>query len=164
MQQPDEVEAPAPPPTEAQGLQVVPAQGVEGTAITQRALQRPPNLGATPIPGGKNVTLRKLVYRVYWMCPHLAPADVFAVSRYGALSLRFMRSESRLRALGELTQAGDPRKLLPEQRGLAAELRQHESALGITASARASLGVDVGRMRAMDLASLMAADQQAGKQ
>ena len=97
---------------------------------------------------------RKLVYEVFRLSPHLTGADVRAVARYAALSRRFMRGERRLAKLGDTTAAGDPRKLAAEQRSLAAELRQHEAALGITAASRAALGVNVGRMQ--DLAAMMA--------
>lgn len=130
------------------------SQGVDSVPATRRTTLRPPNLDGVPVPGGKSHTQRKLVYEVFWQCPHLTGADVRAVARYAALSLRFMRGERRLRELGETTVAGDPRKLAAEQRFLAAELRQHEAALGITAASRASLGVDLGRMA--DLAALMA--------
>ena len=150
----DEARAAPPVNSSASASQNGASQGADGVPATRRTALRPPNLDGVPVPGGKSHTQRKLVYEVFWQCPHLTGADVRAVARYAALSLRFMRAERRLRELGETTAAGDPRKLAAEQRFLAAELRQHEAALGITAASRASLGVDLGKMQ--DLASLMA--------
>lgn len=127
--------------------------GVEREPTTRRRMVRPENLDGVAIPGGKAHTLRRFVYDVYEQCPHLGPADVRAVARYGALSLRFMRGERRLRELGDLTLAGDPRKLVAEQRALSGELSRLERDLGITIGARAALGVSVGQMKRQDAAA-----------
>lgn len=134
------------------------SQGVDTPPAIRRVSIRPSNLDGVPVPGGKSHTLRKFVYQVFRLSPHLCGPDVIAVARYAALSLRFMRGERRLAKLGETTAAGEPRKLASEQRFLAAELRMHEAALGITAASRAALGVNVVRMQ--DLASLMAGRPQ----
>ncbi len=126
--------------------------GVEREPTTRRRMVRPENLDGVAIPGGRTSTLRRVVFDVYSQCPHLGPADVRAVARYAALSLRFMRGERRLRELGDLTQAGDPRKLVAEQRALSGELSRLERDLGVTVSARAGLGLDVARGRILDAA------------
>jgi hypothetical protein len=48
---------------------------------------------------------------------------------------------------GLVTADGDPVKALAELRSLSMELSRLEASLGITAVARAGLGVDIGRMR-----------------
>ncbi len=87
------------------------------------------------------------------------PGDIHALTRWAHLFEVWRRMAARLDRDGFLRQDGDPKKLLAEWRALSAELSRLEAALGITAAARAALGVDVARMR--DLAGAMA-DRGAG--
>lgn len=111
----------------------------EAQALPARASRpvvrfRPANLGEAPIPGGRSRRVRRLVYQVYEQCPHLGPTDLQAVVRYVLLTERFLQGERRLR---EFPDPQFARYAAAEQRELAAELREHELALGITTEARA---------------------------
>ena len=106
--------------------------------VTSRKTARPANLGAVPIPGGRSQALRKLVYQVYEEFPHLNTGDVRAVARYAILTQRFTRGERQLQTRARTIGDGERQSLVLEQRALAAELRRHEAALGITAAPRAS--------------------------
>ena len=134
------------PPALVFGLVVI-AVGFTATALTSKAglptmparptpaqAKRPANLGGSPIPGGRSQPIRKLVYQLYAKHPHLGPSDLQTVARYALLSQRFMRGERR--AARQDAAANDQQWLLfaAEQRELAAELRQHEAALGFTAA------------------------------
>ena len=112
--------------------------GAEREWVTSHKSARPTNLGAVPIPGGRSQAVRKLVYQVYEDFPHLVAGDVRAVARYAVLSQRFTRGERQLPARARMTGDSERQSLLLEQRALAAELRRHEAALGITAAPRAS--------------------------
>ncbi len=105
--------------------------------VTSRKTARPANLGAVPIPGGRSQALRKLVYQVYEEFPHLNTGDVRAVARYAILTQRFTRGERQLQTRARKIGDGERQSLVLEQRALAAELRRHEAALGITAAPRA---------------------------
>lgn len=118
-------------------LQRLPA-GARPEWVTSRKTARPANLGAVPIPGGRSQALRKLVYQVYEEFPHLSTGDIRAVARYAILTQRFTRGERQLQARARSTGNGEWQSLVLEQRALAAELRRHEAALGITAAPRAS--------------------------
>ena len=118
-------------------LQRLPA-GARPEWVTSRKTARPANLGAVPIPGGRSQALRKLVYQVYEEFPHLSTGDIRAVARYAILTQRFTRGERQLQARARSTGNGEWQSLVLEQRSLAAELRRHEAALGITAAPRAS--------------------------
>ena len=112
--------------------------GVEREWVASRKTARPANLGPAPIPGGRSQAVRKLVYQVYEEFPHLGTGDVRAVARYAVLTQRFTRGERQLQARARTTGDGEWQSLILEQRALAAELRRHEAALGITAAPRAS--------------------------
>jgi hypothetical protein len=101
-----------------------------------RQIVRPENLGEVLIPRGTARGVRKLVYQVYEQCPHLGPADVRAVTRYALLTQRFLECERELSRLNEAERAEDALRTASEQRALAAELRLHEAALGISSNSR----------------------------
>ena len=119
----------------------------------RRADVRPEALRGVRIPA-RTRQGRRWVYRLFTACPWLALPDVPAAARLGDLYAAISRVSARLDRDGLTTASGDPRKLLAEWRALLAEARAHEAALGITAAARASLGVNVGKMA--DLAALLA--------
>ena len=102
----------------------------------------------------RNKSVRKLVARLFRECTWLAGADLPATVRWAVLSERFRRLAERLDGLPELTADNEPRKALAELRALSGEITKLEAALGITAAARAALGVNVGRLG--DLAEQMA--------
>lgn len=95
--------------------------------------QRPANLGGSPIPGGRSQAIRRLVYQLYAKHSHLGPSDLQTVARYALLSRRFMHGERRAARQDAATSDQQWLQFAAEQRELAAELRQHEAALGITA-------------------------------
>lgn len=107
-----------------------------------RQIVRPENLGEVLIPRGTARGVRKLVYQVYEQCPHLGPADVRAVTRYALLSQRFLECERQLSRLDEAERAEDGLQTAAEQRALAAELRLHEAALGMSSIARSPHGAN----------------------
>jgi len=128
---------------------------------------RPSPLVGVRIPS-RNQNTRDLVTRIYQENPHLQRSDLWATTRYAELSWKFRRlcelmdrlPDARMpdgavlpNAHAYIRQDFEPRKLLSELRGLSGELLRHEAALGITAGARAALGVDIGRMRSIDAAS-----------
>ncbi len=116
---------------------------------------RPPALVGHRI-GTRNPTVRRLVVGLFTECPWLSRADLPAAVRWGVLSEKFRRLAAVLDRLpdgGVITVQGDPRKALGELRALSGEITRLEQALGITAAARAALGVNVARL---DLASAMA--------
>lgn len=79
--------------------------------------------------------------------------DLYALVRWASIFRRWRSIDDRLERDGETKKDGDLRKLLPEWRALSAELRALEASLGITAGARAALGLDVARGRQLDLAA-----------
>lgn len=122
---------------------------------------RPPVLADVPIPGGKALAprVRTAIYSLFWECGWLTPADLPGVVRWARLSDMF----NRLAALADklppvrLSAKGDdaqPRAAWGELRALDTRITALEAALGVTASARAALGVNVARLG--DLAELMA--------
>ena len=94
-----------------------------------------------------------MVVGLYERCPHLSEADVYAAARLCHLYRKIERMGKDLQDRGLFKADGDPRKAISEWRQLMAEARAHEAALGITAAARAALGVDVGKMRSLDAAA-----------
>jgi hypothetical protein len=135
---------------------VVPQNGSDAVKTSARPLA----LVGVRIPS-RHVNARQLVVRVYEENPHLQRADLWAVTRYAELSWKFRRLAERMEEMpgGGLMRADmEPRKLLSELRVLSETLLRHERDLGITAAARAGLGVDLGRLQSMDLASAMSDD------
>jgi hypothetical protein len=111
------------------------ARPKEESPRMMRRLARPTNLGRALIPA-KSPSLRRLVYQIYSECPHLAPADARATVRYALLTQRFLKGEEKLRELETGHPSDGAHLLAAEQRALAAELREHEAALGIISTAR----------------------------
>ncbi len=110
---------------------------------------RPSALQGVRIPS-RNENARQLVFRIYEENPHLQRADLWAVTRYAELSWKFRRLAERMERMedgGLVRSDGEPRKLLAELRSLSDTLLRHERDLGITVTSRASLGLDVARMR-----------------
>ena len=142
-------------PTPANGSGDVPvsAAGGDEGKVTE---SRPAVLVGVRIPS-RNPTVRRNVVALFGECSWLSRADLPAAVRWGTLTEKFRRLAQLLDGLpegGVVTIAGEPRKALGELRALSGELSRLESALGITAAARAALGVNV--MLAQDLATAMA--------
>lgn len=120
------------------------------TGVGQVApLDRPSGLQGVAIPS-RDRSVRRMVVGLYERCPHLSEADVYAAARLCHLYRKIERIGKDLQDRGLFKADGDPRKAISEWRQLMAEARAHEAALGITAAARAALGVDISRMRSMD--------------
>ena len=113
---------------------------------------------ASPIPS-RNATVRRRVREVIDTCGYEpTTADVFAMVRWAHVYEKWRRIAEQLDEQGEVKKGdGEPRKLLDAWVRLSAELRSLESALGLTASARAALGVNL--LRGHDLAELMSESQ-----
>ena len=76
------------------------------------------------------------------------PGDIYALTRWAHLYEIWKSIGERLDDLGPTKADGEePRKLLSEFRAMSGELSRLEASLGITASARAQLGIDVTRLR-----------------
>ena len=113
------------------------------------SINRPPALQGVRIPS-RNATVRRAVVDLYRVCDWLSVADLPAATRWGYLFVRFRRLADVLDRLPPVKVAGgdaEPRKLDAELRAFSMEMGRLETQLGITVSARASLGVDVARMR-----------------
>ena len=131
----------------------MPLANVSGTVAHEG---RPGGLIGVAIPS-RNRTIRRRVLSLYRECSWLTGADVAAAVRWAVLGEKFRRLAEVLDKLPVVKVSGDdaePRKALAELRALSGEMTKLESALGITASARAALGVNVTRLQ--DLASAMA--------
>ena len=89
--------------------------------------------------------MRRMVGELYSRCPHLTGADVYATARLCHLYRKIERLGRDLEVRGLFRADGDPRKAIGEWRQLLAEARGHEAALGITAAARAAMGVDIAK-------------------
>lgn len=129
------------------------------TAIDTRSAAKPAPLDGVSVPT-RNRTIRRRVYALYSTCSWLTGADVGAAVRWATLTEKFRRLSEMLDRLPEggtvKVSKGDlePRKALAELRALSSEITKLETALGITASARAALGVNI--TRGLDLAQQMA--------
>ncbi len=103
----------------------------------------------SPIPS-RNPTVRR---RVREMADVLGyeptPGDLYALTRWAHLFEKWRSIGERLDEYGDVRADGEPKKLLSEWRALSDALSRLEAQLGITASARASLGLDIGRLRKM---------------
>ena len=145
----------SPLPTQAAPIPAVPpANGARAVAVTDR----PDGLVGVAIPS-RNRTIRRRVLALYRECSWLTGADVAAAMRWATLGEKFRRLSEVLDKLPVVKVSSDdaePRKALAELRALSGEMTKLESALGITATARAALGVNVNRLQ--DLASAMSAD------
>ena len=73
--------------------------------------------------------------------------DRYALVRWAHTYEKWRSIGERLDRDGDTRQDGEPKKLLAEWRALSDTLSRLERDLGLTATARASLGVDIGRMR-----------------
>ena len=123
------------------------AQGGSGSV---KISARPPALVGVRIPS-RSENVRQLVVRVYEENLHLHRADLWAVTRYAELSWKFRRLSELIDRMEDGNGAGylrkdmEPRRVLSELRALSGELLRHEGALGITAAARAAMGVDIAK-------------------
>jgi len=126
------------------------------------ASNRPPALQDRRIPS-RNATVRRRVVDLYRECSWLTGADLAAAVRWGTLSEKFRRMAQFLDRLPEggtvRADKGDVKayRALETLLRLNGEIAKLEAALGVTAAARAGLGVDLGRMRSLDTASRVAA-------
>ena len=121
---------------------VVVAQDGSGSV---KITARPPALVGIRIPS-RNENARQLVVRVYEENAHLQRADLWAVTRYAELSWKGRRLAELMERLpddGLMRKDLEPRKLLSELRALSDTLLRHERDLGITAVARAAMGVHI---------------------
>ena len=105
---------------------------------------RPSALVGVAIPS-RDRTVRRMVVDLYFRCPHLTAADIYAAARACHLYRKIERLGRDLEERGLFRADGDPRKAIGEWRQLMAEARAHEAALGITAAARAAMGVDIAK-------------------
>lgn len=144
----------------SEGVRTPAAAGMDARAIQNAAravtTMRPEPLRGVRVPS-RSMPARRLVVQLYEACPHLSRADLWTAVRWAELSLKFRRLSEYLDMQpegGVVRMDGEPRKALSEFRQLADAISRHEQALGVSAAARASLGVNVGRMA--DLAALMA--------
>lgn len=119
---------------------------------------RPPGLEGVAIPS-RNRTIRRRVFALYWECNWLAGGDISAAVRWAVLGEKFRRLAELLDRFPEggvvrVSVADlEPRKALGELRAISGEMSRLETALGLTAAARASLGVNLTHMK--DLAAAM---------
>ena len=101
----------------------------------------------SPIPD-RDPTIRRWVSE---MLPTLGyeatAADIAALIRWCRGFRTWRRLDERLEENGVAKADGDPTKWLQEWRAQSEGLSRLEAQLGLTASARASLGLDVSRMR-----------------
>ena len=101
----------------------------------------------SPIPD-RDPTIRRWVSE---MLPTLGyeatAADIAALIRWCRGFRTWRRLDERLEENGVAKADGDPTKWLQEWRAQSEALARLEGQLGLTASARASLGLDVSRMR-----------------
>ena len=128
---------------------VVPSAELAGIGGASRSINRPMALQGVRIPS-RNATVRRAVVDLYRVCDWLSVADLPAATRWGYLFVRFRRLADVLDRLPPVKVAGgdaEPRKLDAELRAFSMEMGRLETQLGITVTARASLGVDVARMR-----------------
>lgn len=143
-------------PDVAESRAVVADNGADAVAVTDR----PDGLIGVAIPS-RNRTIRRRVTALYRECEWLTGADVAAATRWAVLGDKFRRLAEVLdrlpneAAVVKVSKDADlePRRALGELRALSGELTKLENSLGLTAAARAALGVDVGRMRNFDAAS-----------
>ena len=144
----DNPATPAVPP--ANGSRAVSASAEIGAVGgASRSADRPPALQGQRIPS-RNGTVRRYVVTLYEACSWLTVADLPAATRWAHLFDRFRRRAEILDKLPVVKVTSDdaePRKLDAEQRATSTAMDRIEAALGITATARAALGVDITRMR-----------------
>lgn len=141
----------------------VPAVTPQNGSRAVAPVDRPPALVGVAIPS-RNGTIRRRVIALYRECSWLTGADVSAAVRWAVLGEKFRRLAELLDRSPEggvvKVSGGDlePRKALAELRALSGEMTKLEAALGITASARAALGVNAGRLK--DLAEAMSGGRE----
>lgn len=129
----------------------VPSPTPNGNGVVTHA-NRPSGLIGVPI-RSRDRKVRELVVDLFARCDWLSAPDAYAATRLCHLYRKIERLGADLEDRGLFKADGDPRKAITEWRQLMAEARAHEAALGITAVARAQLGVDVMRGRALDAAA-----------
>jgi hypothetical protein len=110
---------------------------------------RPAALIGVPI-RSRDRKVREIVVAMFRDCEWLTAPDAPAATRLAHLYRKIERLGADLESRGMFKADGDPRKAIGEWRQLMAEARAHESALGLTASSRAALGVDIGRIRKLN--------------
>ena len=110
---------------------------------------RPPALVGVAIPG-RDRSIRRMVVELYRENPHLPSASRGIVSDY----CKVVRSAERVyqRWQGKGFEPGRDADLFMKA---TAEARHHATVLGLTPVSMASLGVNLGRLRTMDLAPAM---------
>lgn len=153
-------ESRAPEPVDVAGSAESRAVVVGNGAGTVAVTDRPDGLIGVAIPS-RNRSIRRRVTALYRECPWLTGADVAAATRWAVLGDKFRRLAEVLdglpheAAVVKVSKDADlePRKALGELRALSGELTKLENSLGLTASARAALGVDIGTIRKLDAAS-----------
>jgi hypothetical protein len=102
-------------------------------------------------------TINRLEQAIAAALPWAQQSDAFAIRELAKLLLRAERVDGYLSRTGELTAEGDAKRLTIERRNLSQTIMAWCRELGLTPSARAALGVNVGRGRLLeyDLAAAM---------
>ena len=90
---------------------------------------------------------------LYGAAEWLGATDYQTALRLARLIVKHRALDEQLETHGLLKTDGDPKKALAEFRQLSDTLLRHEERLGLPASARSSLGLNVARGRAFDAAS-----------
>ncbi len=141
-------------PSSALNANVPAVPSANGAGVVAHA-GRPDGLIGVAIPS-RNRTIRRRVTALYRDCEWLTGADVAAATRWAVLGEKFRRLAEVLDKLPVVNVSGgdaEPRKALGELRALSGEMTKLENSLGLTASARSNLGVNVGMIRKLDAAS-----------
>ena len=132
---------------------------------------RPPALRGYRIPS-RNAGVRRRVVGLYDACTWLTVSDLPAAVRWAILFARFVKMAEHLDKLPVVKVSGadaEPRKLDGELRATSAELSRLEQSLGVTASARSALGLNLSKMgrltqdgsgEALDQTDILALEQR----
>ena len=130
------------------GAGAVPVSGQTPEHKAVSLNSRPPALRGYRIPS-RNAGVRRRVVGLYDACTWLTVADLPAAVRWAVLFARFVKMAEHLDKLPVVKVSdadAEPRKLDGELRATSAELSRLEQSLGVTASARSALGLNLTRM------------------
>jgi hypothetical protein len=138
-------------------VRAMPESGQHPVPIKQHVPHRNTAISGRVIPA-RDAFVRREVARLYSEATWLAATDMSAAIRYVTLAKRFVRMAQHLEEKDSVTNLkGEPLAMDAALRATSAELSRLEAQLGLTASARAALGVDLARMQ--DLATAMSAKE-----
>ncbi len=96
---------------------------------------------------------------LYGAADWLGATDYQTALRLARLIVKHRSLDEQLESHGLLKTDGDPKRALSEFRALSDSILRHEERLGLPASARSALGLNVARGRALDLASAMSEER-----